>query len=190
VHYTSLTHLLEKKKEIQFIFTLHITQNTHALGDAKHPFLRQLIHFFRQKPPLAEICCLNLRSEFIHFSLSTTVARDIIFFSPLNMDSRREEFIQNHFMRGRSSCQLRLLINNLADPTHPDYADTLHPNSWEKLEGRCVRCGVQVINHVIGGFFCNLLRAAELCFGTYVVPYVRRFSTGVNFFIFYRSKLL
>ena len=61
-----------KKKEIQFIFTLHITQNTHALGAAKRPFLRQLLHFFREKTPLAEffrehentsnMCCVHYTS--------------------------------------------------------------------------------------------------------------------------------
>ena len=63
-----------KKKEIQFIFThFHFTHHStfHA---AKRPFLRQLLHFFREKTPLAEffrehentskMCCWGVHYTF------------------------------------------------------------------------------------------------------------------------------
>ena len=81
------------------------------------------------------------------------------------MDSQRESFIQTVLsLLGLGS--IFVWIHNLADPQHPDWIDTLPPNLWGTMEHRCPRCGIlRGPNHIIGGFYCNLLRAAECYWG-------------------------
>ena len=59
-------------------------------------------------------------------------------------------------------------INNLADPEHPDFIDTLAPHMWGSMNDRCVRCGVKSPGHVVGSWACNLLRAAQAYWGEYM----------------------
>jgi len=71
------------------------------------------------------------------------------------MDSPRRAYIRS-VVDALPRDGLDILISNLADPDHPDWADTLHPSMWGNLHGRCVRCGVRCPNHVAGSWECNL----------------------------------
>lgn len=83
------------------------------------------------------------------------------------MNGAREGFIRS-VLTLLGSESIFVWINNLADPDHPDFCDTLPPHLWGTMPHRCVRCGIRGgPNHVLGSFYCNLLRAAEAYYGSY-----------------------
>lgn len=83
------------------------------------------------------------------------------------MDHQREGFIRS-VLRLLGVTHLLIWIHNLADPDHPDWADTLPAHLWGRFPHRCVRCGVRSPGHVVGAFACNLLRASELYYGKFI----------------------
>ena len=90
------------------------------------------------------------------------------FFSK-TMDSARHAYIRS-VVDALPQDGLHILLSNLADPYHSDWADTLHPNMWgSHLHGRCVRCGIRGGDtHIVGSWECNLIRSSERYFGMHI----------------------